>query len=117
MLHPQRTSQRGVGLNDNVMRLAEGSDLGACIERVHFDLVDGRVYSGLGGEQFLQLECPRENKFGHRDGHSYMLYSIIAHSSSLHLSVFNGILNRFPRFQPLAFASIWTMKEEQVDVS
>lgn len=55
MLHPPSPSERSVCFDDDVMLVAEGSDLGPGVERVNFDLVDGWMQSRFRCEKLLQL--------------------------------------------------------------
>ena len=55
VLHPESSRQRSICFDDDVMLLAKGGDFSAGVERMYFDLVDGRVHARLGSEQLLQL--------------------------------------------------------------
>jgi len=49
MLHPKRSSERRVCLNNDIVLLAKRGDLGPGIEWVDFDLIDRRMGSGFRG--------------------------------------------------------------------
>lgn len=55
MLHPKRSGERRVCLNNDIVLLAKRGDLGPGIEWVDFDLIDRRMGSGFRGNQLLQL--------------------------------------------------------------
>ena len=56
MLHAQGANEWGVGFDDNVMTLAESSDVGARVERVDLDLIDGGRDSWLRVQKLLKLQ-------------------------------------------------------------
>lgn len=51
--------ERSVGFDDDVVGGAEGCDVGAGVEGVDFDLVDGGFDARIGGEEFLKLFAMR----------------------------------------------------------
>jgi hypothetical protein len=55
VLHAQRPDQRRVGLDDDAVLLAKGSDVFARVERVHLDLVDRRRNPRLRVQKLLEL--------------------------------------------------------------
>lgn len=48
---------------------------------------------------------------------TYMFHSKVAHASDLDESLSNSVFDRSPALEPFCFASIWTVQQEQVDVS
>ena len=66
---------------------------------MNFYLIHCRDYPRLRGQQFLQ-----------------MLEPIVVDSAYLHLPVGDGILHGSPACQSAALASVWTVKQKQVDV-
>jgi hypothetical protein len=65
-----------------------------------FYLIHCWNYPGLRGQQFLQMLDP-----------------IVANSAYLHLPIGNSVLHGFPACQSAALASVWTVKQKQVDVT
>ena len=50
------------------MLLAKGGDFSPGVERMYFDLVDGRVHARLGSEQLLQLNRVHKRMIHVTDG-------------------------------------------------
>lgn len=46
-----------------------------------------------------------------------MFHAEIADTCCLYLPILNGVLHGFPGFQPLILASVWAVKQKQVDIA
>ena len=106
--------------------MAERGDLGPGVEWVNFDLVDGWMHSKVRCEKLLQLErvhkrmTRADNRHrGERrtKGKTYMLDAKVADTSSLHLSIFNGIFDSLPAFQSLGLSTIRAVQQKQIYIA
>lgn len=55
MIHAHGSREWCVGFDDDVVFLADLSDLGLGVERVDFDLVDGGLDARVGSHEFFNL--------------------------------------------------------------
>ena len=116
VLHPESTRQRSICFDDDVMLLAEGGDFSPGVERMYFDLVDGRVHARLRSEQLLQLKPMHKRMTAVTDQGrrtidvTYVLDAKVANTSALHLSIVNSVFDSLPTFQSLGLSAIRTVQ-------
>lgn len=53
MFHLQRSDEGGICLDEDIVLLAKGGDVGSGVEGVNFDLIDGGPDARVGGQEFL----------------------------------------------------------------
>lgn len=95
--HAERSNERSVRLDDDVILLAEVPDLGSRVEWTDFDLVDCGHYPRFVLNQFLEF-CGTSTPMNacRISDDPYVLHTEVAHPATLDFTFSSGILDSPP---------------------